>query len=369
MDRRSYTFEELESKYKNFKIPSCSIMVNGKDLLKSVFENTGALTSVEVELSADGTAGGCSFTIAGLYNYEHSKWEHNALEVIKPGAKLSVSIGYSSSLKEIFFGYVDEYTIDFQQDGSPQLTVSGLDGLGYLMSFREPLYGGNWKAAEIVKSILRKSVDAGFAKEITIGTLPDFETPILKEQIDDWKFLNLMAQRCGVSLFVLDGEMIFDNVISHTTPILFLNLNKGMISFQKRVSLAHQVGRVEVWGRDVKQKEIKGKATSLSIGGSGKSAAELVPKLSGAVLREYSEFARTQEECNWLAQNRLNSIAMGLVSGSGLWVGLPELLPGYYVKITGGDTATNGSYFVTKAHHIFDENGYRTAFEVRGAKV
>ena len=34
-----------------------------------------------------------------------------------------------------------------------------------------------------------------------------------------------------------------------------------------------------------------------------------------AVLREYSEYARTQEECSRLAQNRLNSIAMGLVSG------------------------------------------------------
>ncbi len=365
MDQGSYLFEVLEKRYDHFRTPKCEVSINGNPLSK----NKIAISSLEVELSADGTAGGCSFTIDGQYNYEHSKWENNALELVKPGAKISIRGGYAQGDKELFFGYVDDYTIEFQQDGPPRLSVSALDGLGYLMSFREPLYGGKRKAAEIVKSILQKSVSAGFAKKITMGTLPDFETPILKEQVDDWKFLNLMAQRCGVTLFTVAGEMIFDNVISRSSPILTLSIGRGLISFQKRVSLAHQVGQVEVWGRDVKQKAIKGTASRLSIGGSGKSATELVPDLSKAVLREYSEYARTQEECSRLAQNRLNSIAMGLVSGSGLCIGLPELIPGRYLKITGGDASSNGRYFITKVRHLFDENGYQTAFEIRGAKT
>lgn len=364
MDQGSYTFDDLNKKYDRFSAPCYEITVGGKKLSESGI----TVTTLEVELSADGTAGGCSFVIDGQYNHEHSKWENKALDLIKPGAELAVRGGYVKD-KEIFFGYVDDYTVEFQEDGPPRLTVSGLDGLGYLMSFREPYYGGKKKAAEIIKSILQKSVSAGFAKKVTMGRLPDFETPILKEQVDDWKFLNLMAARYGVTLFAVDGELIFDNVASKTSPIVTLSFGKGLMSFQKRVSLAHQVGKVVILGRDVNQKAIKGEASKVSIGGSGKTAAQLVSGLEKAVLREFSEFARTQKECEQLAQGRLDGIAMGFVSGGGTCIGIPELIPGRYIKIDGVDAKSNGTYFVTKVRHLFELNGYLTTFEIKGAKA
>ena len=364
MDQGSYTFEALNKKYDRFSAPFFEISIGGKKLSETGF----TITTLEVEQSADGTAGGCSFVVDGQYDYEHSKWENKALDLVKPGAELTVRGGYVRD-KELFFGYVDDYTIDFREDEPPRLSVSGLDGLGYLMSFREPLYGGKKKAAAIVKSILQKSVSAGFAKKVTMGSLADFETPILKEQVDDWIFLNMMARRCGVSLFAVDGEMIFDNVASKTSPIMTLSFGKGLMSFQKRVSLAHQVGKVEVRGRDVNQKAIKGEASKVSVGGSGKSAAQLVPGLSNTVLREYSEYARTQKECTQLAQGRLDGIAMGLVSGVGTCLGIPELIPGRYIKIDGMDKTTNGTYFLSKVRHLFEMNGYQTSFEIKGAKA
>ena len=124
----------------------------------------------------------------------------------------------------------------------------------------------------------------------------------------------------------MDGELIFDDVASDTKPLIKLAVGAGLRSFTKRVSLAHQVGRVEVWGRDVNQKPIKGTADTVTIGGAAEqSAAKLAPALQSAVLREYSEYARTQEECELIAQNRLNSIAMGLVSGEGACIGIPSL--------------------------------------------
>ena len=204
---------------------------------------------------------------------------------------------------------------------------------------------------------------------MTVEISDEFEAPILKEQIDDWKFLRLMAQRCGASLFVVDGEMIFDTVAAKTSPILKLSLNKNVNNFQKRVSLAHQVGKVEVYGRDVNQKPVKGSASSVSLGGSGKSAAQWVPGLKEAVLREYNEFVRTQKECKSLAQHRLNTIAMGLVSGSGQCIGIPELIPGRYLEIEGADKNANGTYFLSKVRHRFTDDGYTTEFEFKGAKA
>ncbi|MBR5163328.1 MAG: phage late control D family protein [Schwartzia sp.] len=364
MDQGSYTYTDLAEKNDNFTAPGFEILVDDKTLAQTNYSIPG----VEVEISGTGAAGGCSFTIEGQYDFKNSKWLNDAAKLIKPGAKLAVKGGYKNR-KELFYGYVDEYSLEFLGDGTPRISVNGLDGLGYLMNMCEPFYAGEKKPKEIVQSVLQKSQSAGYAKSVKVGALDGFETPIIKEQIDDWKFLCMMAERYGASLFAVNGELIFDDVMTKTSPIVTLTLGKSLRSFSKRVSLAHQVGKVEVLGRDVHQKAVKGMATSITVGGSGKSAAEWVSGLKEAVLRERSEYARTQKECETLAQHRLNSIAMGFVSGEGECIGIPELIPGRYIKIDGADENTIGTYFITKVCHRFDGNEYITAFEVKGAKT
>lgn len=364
MDTATYTYQQLLTKYSNCITPILELTIGGKKYTSKEIP----IMNLEVELTADGTASGCSFSVDSQFKAEASKWAHDFDKNVKAGAELAVKAGYETT-KEIFFGYVDEYSFQYSGDESPRIEISGLDGLGYLMGQREPIYGGKKQAPALVTEIIKKCISAGFAKDCKIGDLRGFETPIIKEQIDDWTFLNLMAGRYGVSLFVVDGEIVFDDVVSNTAPIITLSIRDGLRNFTKRVSLAHQVGKVEIWGRDVKQQPIQGIADSVTAKNpnNGKSAAELVPKLKQSVLREYNEYVRTAEECKKLAQNRLNEIAMGLVSGEGECIGLPEIIPGRYIEIEGLDDATNGKYFISKVKHRFDQSGYTTSFEVKGA--
>ncbi len=364
MDQGSYSYIELAKKNDNFLAPGFEIFVDGKPLAPTKYH----IPSVEVEISGTGTAGGCTFSIEGQYDYEKSKWINDASSLIKPGAKIAVKGGYKNK-KELFFGYVDDYSIDFSDDGTPSISVNGLDGLGYLMNMCEPFYAGEKKPKQIVQTVLQKSQSAGYAKSVKVGTLNGFETPVIKEQIDDWKFLRLMAERYGATLLAVNGELIFDDVMTKTSPIVTLTVGKSLRRFSKRISLAHQVGKVEVWGRDVNQKAIKGIASRVTVGGSGKTAAEWVSGLKDAVLRERNEFVRTQKECETLAQHRLNSIAMGFVAGEGECIGIPELIPGRYIKIDGADDKTVGTYFITKVCHRFSGGEYITSFEVKGAKA
>lgn len=364
MDTGSYTYEALQKKYGNFVAPSLEITIGSKK-----YSNKDVpILDMEIELAADGTAGGCSFTIDGQYKAEESRWQNDFTKQVKLGAKLVIEGGYVEK-KELFYGYVDDYSFQYDGYDGPRIHVSGLDGLGYLMSMREPLYAGQKKPAELVKSILNKSVSAGFAKKVSVGTLNGFATPVIKEQVDDWTFLNLLAGRYGAALFAVDGELIFDRAASNTTPILTLTGGVNLRSFTKRVSLAHQVGKVEIWGHDVNQKPIKGIADRVTVGGSGKSAAQIVSGLSKAVMREYSEFVRTEAECKLLAENRLNGIAMGMVSGEGRCIGIPEIIPGRYIQIKGLESSTNGTYFISRVKHRFDPDGYMTLFEIKGAKT
>ena len=51
----------------------------------------------------------------------------------------------------------------------PASPCPGVDGLCYLMSCREPIYGGKLEPKKVVTGILEKAKSAGFATSITVG--------------------------------------------------------------------------------------------------------------------------------------------------------------------------------------------------------
>ena len=68
--------------------------------------------------------------------------EHLA-KTLDVGAELKVEGGYVKK-KLLFYGYVDEVSVRYSGSAPPSISVSGVDGLCYLMSCREPIYGGSW---------------------------------------------------------------------------------------------------------------------------------------------------------------------------------------------------------------------------------
>lgn len=363
MDTGSYTMKALRSKYEDFASPAFVIKIGGRTLDSTVCP----IQELEVELCADGSAGGCRFSIDAEYDYEKTRWVGDLAKDIKVGAELEIQGGYVKQ-ESIFYGYVDEYTVEYGGSEPPRISVAGVDGFGFLMNCQEPVYGGQKNPRQIVEEILGKAKSAGFAKSVKVGTVEAAETPPIKEQLDDFTYLKLLAERYCMSLLCVNGELIFDNVIGRTGPMLTLSAATDLLSFRKRMSLKGQVGRVTVWGRDVNQKFIKGTADKVSIGGSGKAAAQIAPKIANAARREYSEYVRTEQECKKLAQARLDSLALELVSGEGSCFGIPELIPGRYIKIQGLDGDAQGSFFMSKVRHRFDRDGYTTSFEIKGAR-
>jgi len=371
MDQGSYEISNLEKKYGGFLSPQIKIVLDGEKLDPTQIP----ITNLSVELSAEGAAGGCSFTVESLFDYEKQAWKRDLADKVKAGASLEISGGYKNdkTVKPIFYGYVDDYMLLHNNQGAPRIMVNGIDGFGFLMSCREPIYGGEKKSKNIVEEVLGKAKKAGFCKSTTVdtsGTMTSdpYSIPIVKERVSDFKFLHLMADRYGMTLTGINGELIFDNLWKKTTPILKLTMGKGLLGFRRRVSLKNQVGKVIIWGKDVNQKFIDGSADSVTLSGRGKSAAQLVPALKDTVRREYSEYVRTAEECKYLAQVRLNKLSTELVSGDGMCIGIPELIPGRFVTIDGVGEA-GGDYFLSKVVHTFSREGYYTRFEVRGAKV
>lgn len=366
MDKGTYRIDALEKKYEGFLGPSIEIKLAGM----KVDSSSIPISSLRVEMSADGSAGSCTFVVDSLYNYEIGGWNTRLLSNAKVGAKLEVYGGYVKK-ELLFYGYVDEVSSSYAGGSAPHIIISGIDALGFLMCCSDDYYAGEKKTSAAIKEILSKCVSGGFATKVTVGSsVTDFQTPLLKEEgMDDFTFLRILAERYGMVLMCLEGELIFDSLWEQGTPIIELEMGRGLLSFSRRVSTHGQVGKVSIWGLDKNNKPVAGVADKVTTGGTGKTAAETFSELKTAVLKQGSEFAMTTDECKKLAQAKLNSISMEYVHGQGQCIGLPELIPGRFLKIKGLGEESSREYFISRVVHSFSANGYYTDFEVKGAKA
>lgn len=361
-----YTIDLLNKKYGGFLGPAVEVKVAGVKLEASKVP----FRDLTVDLAADGSASSCSFTVEGLYDHASSSWASKTVKNIKIGAKLEVYGGYvDKSL--LFFGYIDECSWVYGANNAPQLTVRGVDGLGYLMSCREDYYGGGKTTKAAITEILQKCVSKGVAKSVSVSSkLKDFKTPLIKEEgMDDYRFLRVLAERYGMVLTCAKGELKFDDLWDKKTPIILFEMSRGLLRLSHKMCSYGQVGKVEIWSVDNNYNTIKGTASQVSLSGSGKTAAEIFGGLKTAVLTEKCEFAQTKEECDWLAQARLNGIAMDFLQGHGACIGIPELVPGEYLRLKGLADNVDRDFYISRVRHQFSDGGYHCQFELKGAKA
>lgn len=364
MDKSSYTFQALSEKYEDFRGPAFTIKLDGKTLDSTEMP----IVQLDIKLS-ENMIGSASFSVESLYDYEKSQWINKLEQTIQVGAKLEISGGYGKQ-EPLFYGFVFEYNLEYSRDRPPRLAVRGMDGLAFLSNCHEPIYHGNKKPKVVIQEIFNKVISAGYAKSSTVDNLDNLVTPLVKELTSDYGYLLKLGKMYNLSLMDIQGELIFSDLIGNTSPIITLTLGAGLLSFHKRISLQHQLGKIEVRGKDINQKRIVGTASQVTVGDTSKKwAAQMAPAFKNVVGREYNECVRTEEECTRLAQCRLNARAMSLVQGVGRCVGLPELIPGRYISIKGVDAQTEGSYYISSVNHRFSREGYYTEFYARGART
>ncbi len=365
MDTGSYQFKSLEEKYGGFRAPAFEVSLGGSKLDSAKFH----FSSITVDIDAGPGAGGCSFTVEAQYDYEGSKWQNSLLDLVQVGEPIEIKAGYVEK-KLVFFGFVDDYTINYAAQAAPNITVNGIDAKGFLMNAKDRKYMSQKSTSAVVKEILNDCVSKGYAKKVKVGLINrDYAAELIQDGMDDYHFLLMLAQIYNFSFLVINGEIIFDNLMKQTTSILELTLGVTLLSFSKTVSLRDQVGKVVVYGIDPKTMlPIVGEADDTSASGAGKEAGDLARGFGAIVEKEINFFVQTPEECKELAQARFDQRAYSFVTGTGRCVGIPELIPGRYITLKGFDKSANDKYFISKVTHEFNEDGYYTTFIVKGAK-
>lgn len=372
----SVKLSALSRTYGEFYAPAFSIRIGDDDLMRN---RLIAVAQVEVDLEL-GAAGRFSFAVVNAYDIEKHAFRsgdgRDVIQALKFGTRLQVWMGYGDfkSMRKVMSGVVTEISTSFPESGAPELTISGYDH-GFLLTGGKNTF--TWTDAK--DSAAARRIAGVHNLPATIEETAEEHAQIEQNQESDFEFLKKLADRNHYELFVDEhGKLHFHKPNDKADPVVTLAWGEGLLSFKPEANLAGQVSRVEVHGWDHKRKkQIVGEARAgeeSGLEGQEKSAGQYV---NAALIQDPDKLpvlrlrqpVFTMSEARERAKAALNEHAKKFLTGEAESIGLPEIRPDYRVRLENLGDLFSKAYYVQKATHRIDANGYRTRFTIKETKA
>lgn len=352
----------------DFYVPAFAVRVDGKDLLR---EHLVAVMQAEVDLKLD-AAGRFSFTIADAFDFDHREFrtgdgKSDLIKTLAFGAPIEIAMGYGDikSLTKLIEGVVTQVTTDFNEGGSPELTISGYDNAFPMMGGKSTKSWTKRRDSDVVQEIAGlQNLDADIAS--TKEELHQIE----RNQESDLEFINKLAARNGFEAYVTGRTLHFRPSQNQGSGVVKLEWGKSLLSFKPDGNIAGQISGVEVYGWNPKTKDkIVGKATHGDEPGRDakrdSGGDEITKVLRKQPVLRIRQPVFSQAEATTRARALLKERAEQFLTGEGETLGVPDVIPGRNVTLAGLGDKFSKTYYVQEATHRFDSNGYRTRFKVK----
>jgi uncharacterized protein len=360
IDNKSYKIDDFEKKYSGFFAPTFDISVGGK----KTNDSDVLINSVSVDTDTK-KADYCSFTVVNAYDFENAefKWVD---DFFTPGKKIEVMMGYEDAKETVFEGIITSVLFNFPEDESPEVIVTGMDNSFKMMKGSKSFTWLKKKDSEVVSEIASKYVSNN-----TIDSTEAQKSEIIQNGESDYKFVQLLAEKNNFEFFITGTTLFFRKPHKSKTPVIEISKGRCLLRLDVKHDIGRQIGSVAVRGWDHKKKEeFEEKVQSIETLGSGKDGPSIIRSTAGS---DKVEYIYSNEESKDNAKSRAEAVlgmhAMDLVSGEGECFGIPEIIAGKYLKLTGIAANLDKLYYIVSARHIINDNGYRTTFTLGGNDI
>lgn len=344
----TYTYDELVKAYDNFCTPAAAIYV-GNSAENIITAKNTAIDSIQLVLSSEETAA-LSFEITNVFNLTNHSIKNEMKDMFSPGTIIKAALGYGSNLTTVFKGYVTEYRTIYRED--PVIHVTAVDFRKLLMENRREKY----KYAENTYSKIFEQIITNYSGLYdTLHVDAVEEKAELMQSSTDYQFIkDELCKWADRSFFVAGGDVYFKKKDESKSPFLELEWGKNLISFYSGKSYCNEQIRAyssqgdktgNMCSTDIKTDDDTPSLTSQT----SVEEWELGGELDNRILQ------------NWL-ERRAEEKRMRMKTAGGSVVGMPELVPGRYIRIKGVDSSDAGVYLIREVRHSFDDSGFTTDF-------
>lgn len=382
----SLTYETLQEKYLDFSHPRGAILLGDKE-----FSSEGkdvVIDDLRVEVTSGYEASVASFRIYDAFDSATGKFKYEQVKSqVRMGNSVTILMGYMDKVETVFVGFVSGVAFGYEPEGMPYIEVTAMDVKGLMMggTYATQLAAPTYSAA--VKEILARTgegnlVQMGGITEISVTDTPDAggasaggnsgnkSTPITVEMVNesDYEFVVRAAKRYNYEFFVDRGEVLFRPAKKNTDSLMTLGVRKGIRNFHIEYSITGIVGKIEARAMDPGKGEVISAKSSFN---NTISTASRAKQLVGKGTKVYLDASITsQEEAAARVDSLMEQMSYRLGSIEADCVGIPELVPGRFVEVSGMGSPVDNKFYITSVIHTLDgENGYSTQIQGCAAQI
>ena len=189
------------------------------------------------------------------------------------------------------------------------------------------------------------------------GPVSDYTMEMVSES--DYEFIVKAAKKFNYEFFIDRGTVYFRKAKPDKAPVAELKAGAGILHFSIEYSMTGIIGSVEARAMDPGEGKTISYSSKLNQTISTGNKAKSLIKDSKKVLIDPSIATSTQAESRVASLMEQMSYRLGNLEAE--CIGIPELLPGRFLRISGLDApADNDFYLTTVIHEYRDETGYLT---------
>lgn len=382
------TYQTLQNKYLDFGHPRAAVFLGGTAF--SSKDDDILLSDIHVEITSGYEASVASFRLYDVFDTSTGKFKYDQVKKqVVMGNSVTIQLGYISAMETVFVGFVSGVAFGYELDGLPYIEVTAMDVKGIMMggTYATQLTATTYSAA--VKEVLERTgkgalQQMGGVTDIAVTNTPDASgmgsfgggagakqsSPITIEMVSesDYEFVVRAAKRYNYEFFVDRGKILFRPAKNDTSVLMKLGVRAGIQTFHIQYSITGVVGAIEARAMDPGKGEVISANSkfnnTISTGSKAKS-------LVGKGAKVYLDASITSKE---EAESRVNALmeqmSYRLGSLEADCVGIPDLVPGRFIEVSGMGSPVDNQFYLTSVTHDFTgEGGFRTHIEGCAAKL
>ena len=345
--------EDLYSKYQGFQTPAAKLLVGdrGVDLIRSL---NAQIDQLNLALSLD-TASSVTFTIVNAYDHKKRTFDNAIMDQLVLGNLLKVELGYASNTEKVFTGFI--YGVRAEFSDMAAISVTAMDVRRLMQDSAKSSHTWKYETySEVFKQVMQPYKKL-YSRLVVDQTADQAFQSIIQNETD-MEFVKKLCSQANRDFFVFDDVIYFRRKAKKAVSVS-LSWGRDLISFSKESLYANQKYTVVGLMKDGKE--------SVSSTVEIKSDDRIKTVVSGnneTVVASASADSKTKAEEK--AAKKAEEERKRKQSGQGTCVGLPQLIPGRPVNITGLDTRVNGDYMLKSVNHSFGSDGFQTSFVIGG---
>ncbi len=384
-----FNFGDLKSKYDTFREPKVILTIDGNDM---DYEDGLAVSEVEVELTGGYEASIATVTLMGCFDADSRSFNiKDTKKYLFMGSSIIIYLGYGSAVREVFRGFIARVHFiipRFIKEEIPAIELTCMDVKGLLMANRHSKRLKSQYYSDAVKEVLeansfimQKDSSGKNFTELNISNTPDkpqgagggdaggagggqqktTDKRVEMVEESDYDFIVKAAKRYNFEFFVVGSNLYFIEAKKNTNPLIELNPMMGMLDLDVGYDMTGLVKSVFVRNIDMDQgKYIGNKQKSKSKISMGNKAKPLIENQSMVYIDPTTD---SKEEAGYRASYLMDSIDYRLGSMTGVYVGMPEIIPGRFITLTDFGQPLNNNYYITTVRHSMTPNSFTTRFE------